>query len=184
MRLHYLLFLALCSCGSHEATMRSEIGDGALGPAKVSPDEEISITLWQAQGDPPDQISIVIKPNRTLDVRRYDRSEERFELITRTLDTKHVSEQLFDELRMRLTVYRPEELPKDGPIILPKGCGFISHSQGLINVGFVDANENSGIFILQEGCAGPSAARIEADLKDILSKLPELDGTTGYGWSG
>lgn len=184
MRLPYLLLLALCTCSPPEATLRSEIGNGALRPAKVYPDEEISITLWQAQADPPDQISIVIKPDQTLRVERYDvdRSKERFELITHTLDTEHVSKQLYDELRTRLSVYRPQQLAKDGPVIVPKGCGFISHGQGVINVGFEDTNGKSGYFVLQEGCEGLSAARIDADLKDILSKMPELDGTDDYGW--
>ena len=183
MRLPYLLLLALCSCSPPEAALRSEIGDGALRPAEVYPDEAISITLWQAQGNPPDQISIVIKPDHTLRVERYDvdRSKERSELITKTLDTEHISERLFKELRTRLSVYRPQELAKDGPIMFPRGCGFISHSQGVINVGFEDASGKSGYFVLQEGCLGPSAARTKADLKDILSKIPELDGAEGYG---
>lgn len=184
MRLPYLMLLALCSCSPPEATLRSEIGDGALRPAKVYPDEEISITLWEARGDPPDQITIVIKPDQSMRVERYDvnRSKERSELITHTLDTEQVSEQLFDELRTRLSVYRPQELAKDGPMIFPRGCGFISHSQGVINVGFEDANGKSGYFVLQEACVGASAARTKADLEDILSKMPELDGTEGYGW--
>ena len=184
MRLPYLFLLALCSCSPPEATLRSEIGDGALRPAAVYPGEEISITLWQTQGDPPDQISIVIKPDRTLHVRRYDvdRSQERSELITHTLDTEHVNELVFDELRTRLSVYRPEQLAENGPTMLPQGCGFISHSQGVINVGFEDANGKSGYFVLPEGRVRPSAAKIEADLEDILSLLPELDGTIGYGW--
>ena len=126
MRLPYLLLLALCSCSPPEAALRSDIGDGALRPAKVHPDEEISVTLWQAQGDPPDQLSIVIKPDQTLRVERYDVdwSKERSELITHTLDTEHVSERLFKELRTRLSVYRPQELAIDGPMIYPGGCGF------------------------------------------------------------
>lgn len=186
MRRLYLLLLVLCSCSPPEATMRSEIGDGALQPAKVSLDEDISITLWQAEGDPPDQVSVVIRPDRTLSVIKYDvdRSQERSEFITHKLDAKHLTQQLSDELRTRLTVYRPEKLAADGPIIFPRGCSFTSHSQGVINIGFMDANERSGYFVLQEGCTGPSAARIEADLKDILYKLPEVDGTRGYGWSG
>lgn len=67
-------------------------------------------------------------------------------------------------------------------MIFPRGCGFISHSQGVINVGFEDANGKSGYFLLQEGCVGPSASRTKADLKDILAKIPELDGADGYGW--
>ena len=164
--------------------MRSEIGGGALGPAKVYPAEEISITLWQAQGDPPEQISLVIKPDRTLHVIRYDLdwSQKRTELVTRILDTEHVSEQLFDELRTRLSVYRPEELAEDGPMIFPNGCGFITHNRGVIHVGFEDAKGKSGYFLLQEGCVGSSAVKTKADLRDVLSKMPELDGTVGYGW--
>lgn len=186
MRLPFILFLALCSCSPPQASLRSEIGDGALRPAKVQPDEEISITLWQVQGDAPDQISIVIQPDQTLHVERYDVdwSRERPELIAHTLHTEHVSKQLFDELRTRLSVYRPQELTKDGPFVLPKGCGFISHGQGVISIGFEDANGKWGYFLLQEGCVGPSAARTKADLKDVLSKMPELDGSDGYGLRG
>ena len=83
---------------------------------------------------------------------------------------------------MRLSVYRPEKLVEEGPSLLPKGCDFTSHGQGVVTIGFKGTKGKSGYFLLQEGCEGSSAGRIKADLKDILSKIPELEGTHGYGW--
>jgi hypothetical protein len=185
MRWLYLLVLALSACSPTKADIRSEIGsEAALPPAKVYPDEVLSITLWERLSDSPDQISIVIEPNRILHVVKYDIDWLQVPAIvsTRILETKNLDQALFDELRARISVYRPLELSRGGSIILPRGCSFIMDGQSVINVSFRNTHEQSSHFVLQEGCVGPSVTRIERDLKEILSKLPELNATTGYGW--
>lgn len=186
MRLSHLLILALCGCSPADAEIRSEIGDGALRPAKIYPGEEITLTIRRTQGDPSEQISIVIKPDRTLHVERHNWnfSHGRTELVTHTVDIKHIDERLLRDLYIRLSPYRPEQLTEDGATLSPKDCNITSHGSSIVSVGFKDTNDKIGVFVLQKGCAGQSAARIESDLKQILSKLPELDGTKGYGWSG
>jgi hypothetical protein len=184
MRLNHLLILALCGCSPADAEIRSEIGNGALRPAKIYPDEEITLTIRRTQGDPSAQMSIVIKPDRTLRVEKYDWnfSSERTDLVTHTLDNQHVSKRILRDLYTRLAPYRPEQLTEEGATLSPKDCNITSHGSSIVSVGFKDSNDKIGVFVLQKGCAGQSAARIESDLKQILSKLPELDVIKGYGW--
>lgn len=185
MRLFYLSLLALSACSPTESAVRSEIGsEGELPPAKVYPDEEISITLWKLDSDSPDQVSILIEPNSTLSARKYevDWRQDSPRIVTQILDSKRLDEGLFDALRKRLSAYRPSELSRSGPVILPRGCDFTMHGQAIVNVTFRDSHARSGSFVLQKGCTGPSAAKIGTDLRDILSRLPKLDGTADYGW--
>lgn len=180
------MVLALSACSPTKSDIRSEIGsEDVLPPAKVYPGETISITLWNPLSDSPDQVSILIEPNRTLYVRKYhvDWSQNPPDVDTKTLDTKQLDEDLYDELRRRLSDYRPVELSPSENIIMPRGCDFVMDGKSVISVAFRDIKGQMGVFVLQESCVGPSASKIKSDLKQILSKLPELDGTTRYGWS-
>ena len=181
-----IALIGICSgCAPAPEDIRSEVGSGdALPAAKVHPDEKITITLWKLHSNEPDQISIEIEPDRRLFVRRYNVRwlDERVDVDTETLDTQHLDKAEFDKLRRRLSVYRPIELHSSGPSILPRTCGFITHGQAIINVSFEDREGRTGSFILQNGCEGSSARRIEKDLKQILIDLPHLDGISGYGW--
>lgn len=186
MRLPYLLVLALAACSPTDSAVRSEIwSEGSLPRTRVYPGEEISITLWNLRSDSPDQVSILIEPNGTLYVRRYevDWLENPPRINAQTLDSKQMNEDLLGELRNRLSAYRPAALSKAGPTVFPKGCSLIMHGRSVISVSFRGTHEQSGSFVFQEGCVGPSAAKIETDLKEIMSMLPALNGTAGYGWS-
>lgn len=184
MRRIFPLLLAVCSCSQQDADMRPEVGDGLLRPTQVYPNEKILITLWRSQTNNKEQITIFINPDRTLHVIKYDQrmSQELRVPVIHTLDKKTLSESALNFLQQRLFTYRPEKLTEGGITILPKGCPFPNHVPAIINVGFEDFSGKAGYFILHEGCVSPSARRIEADLRYIMSKLPKLKGTDGYGW--
>jgi hypothetical protein len=179
------MFFAVSACNS-QSSVRSDIGsENDLPPAQAYPDEVISITLWKRDGEPTDQVSITIEPDRRISLLKYaiDRPEGDIVVATQVLDTKRLDQDLFKEIRARFANYRPVELDRVGSIILPKGCGFIHDGRGIVNIQFNDDQDRSGSFLLQKGCDTASATRITSDLQDILDKLPNLKGEEGYGWS-
>lgn len=176
--------LAVCSaCKPDTGSILSFVGsDEQLPPARIYPDEEMSITLWK-RGGGSDQISIVIAPDRRVQVKKYhvDWLSEEPTVVTQILDVKRLRDATFTQLRRRLSNYRPPVLGRPGSTMLPRGCGFFIHGQGAVNVGFRDPEGRTGDFVLQEDCDTFGAKMVERDLVELLKRLPPLRGTQGYG---
>lgn len=184
MKFVHLFVFALGACNPMQADIRSEIGDGELGPTTVYPDEEINITLWPLNGEADDQLSISIQPDRTFLVKRYEVEwvGEEHVLHTHTLYSEKLEEEQFTRLRKRLSAYRPRDLSPTTPMVFPNGCGFIHDVGASINVSFQTADERRGSFLLQPGCDGESADKVDLDLQEILSQFPEFEEIERCGW--
>jgi hypothetical protein len=179
----YIILLGICtSCSSAPSDIRSEIdSEEKLPPAKVYPDEKITITLWNPTSDEVDQISIEIEPDRSVYVRKYDVDWPT--VHTNELDSAHLDQHEFDNLRASLSIYRPARLGVWRSFNVPKGCELTPHVRAIINVSFKNSEERTGGFIFPSDCVSPSGDRIEADLRNVLSKLSDLEGIDGYGWA-
>lgn len=173
----------VASCDQAPDSIRSEIGaDSDLGTSPIGNDELIRMTFWRLAADRPDQITIEIKPDRTLRLLRYDVdwSSTQPDVDERVLASTTLDASLFDELRSRLSAYRPAELDRTGVSHFPRGCGMIFHDTALANIEFTNVNGEHGFFILQSGCHSASANTVEQDLREIVSMLPNMEGVEGY----
>jgi hypothetical protein len=76
------------------------------------------------------------------------------------------------DIRQRLSVFRPPRLEKDGPFILPKGCSFVYDAGSKAVVAFRDRQGESGYFLLQSECSQPSVGKLEKGLREAVATLP------------
>lgn len=183
----FIASLPLAGCDSREQRLRSMVGNGTLPLTKVRPEETIGIRVAAPAQNDRQVFTAVLKPDGRLSI-------ERFRALPADLpytDPKIASEirketkltpALATTIRSKLSVFRPEALSKEGPFIMPQGCGFSFHVRSRAVVGFDDGKGGGGNFILQETCRNRNAESLVNELNEILGMLPEARSVAPPKW--
>ncbi|HEY0627824.1 MAG TPA: hypothetical protein VGD23_00685 [Sphingomicrobium sp.] len=179
--------LWISGCERAKVNLRSLVGDGSLAAVMSHPSETIRVSLVDLGGDQTRNLDLVLGPDRTLAVTRYrlewtDNETGRPKPIVEAEEKLRLYSYQSDEFRRRLSVFRPESLSQDGPFVLPRECNFISDGSSKAVVAFSDAQNRVGLFILQAGCNNANAGQLEAELRDVVGRLPHTRTAEPFIW--
>ena len=179
--------LWIAGCERAKVNLRSIVGDGSLDAVNSHPSETIRVSLVDLGRDQTRNLDLVLTPNRTLAITRYrlewpENEAGRPKPVVEAEEKLPLSSYQSDEFRRRLSVFRPALLSQDGPFVLPKECNFIDHGSSKAVVAFSDAQNRMGLFILQAGCNNPNAKRLEAELRDVVGRLPHTRTAEAFIW--
>jgi hypothetical protein len=143
------------------------------------------VELVKASADGTTNLLLTVTPDGKLILKQYAMHwpEPYHRQITRGLtESLTLSAEQATDFRKRLSVFRPPQLSRDGPFVLPKDCGFISDGTSKAVVFFKDGHGGSGLFDLQVGCDNSNAKQLAAGLRDAVAALPATRTVKSFNW--
>ena len=193
--LAFFIVAPVVGCSS-EPDIGSQLGEEGLASVAVADEESITIHLRgpdykvSESGEVyrSENVEAVIGPNDQIWSQKVEyrvNFAEPFdgEDVTQILEQKNLSREQYQDLRDRLSSYRPlrlaaadEELTDSEYLLTPRGCPTPVGLRTPVFVRFKDGENASGTFLLPASCDSPSGRLVKQDLKDILASLPELEG--------
>lgn len=178
--------LCLHACDGKPEDLRPLVGDGNLPVVTPSETETVRVTLVNPGDGESSNLDIVVTPDQKLLAKRYSvrwQSEFRQPNVTTEVEeTLGLSYEAASDLRAHLAVFRPAQLSKDGPFVMPKDCGFTFHGISRAVVEFQDDKGAAGLFILQAGCENANAKKLEAALRATIASLPPNKTAKNFHW--
>ena len=168
--------LAACGLADDGERLRRLVGEGNLPQVEVHPSESIRIDLIvdEPEGRPHARhLEFNIGADHSLGVRRY-RVERALgppylEPVMEAEERVRLPGATAADIRKRLAVFRPQNLTAEGPFVMPKGCGFITHNPSEAVIEFTAPNKMIGLFVVQEGCDHENVAPLKDELRRILA---------------
>lgn len=181
-----LLVLGVSACErTHDENLRSLVDDGNLPVVAVGKDETVIVSLVKPGAGAHENVEYALTTDGRLTVRRLTvrttvMDEPKIEL--QGSETTRLSADQANNLRRRLATYRPVELTKDWPGVLPRDCTPIADGTARAVVLFRRPDDKGGLFELQKGCDNANAARLVADIRQIVSTLSKTKPAAGFDW--
>jgi hypothetical protein len=179
--------MCLSACGDDPEDLRPLLGDGDLPVVTPSATETVRVTLVNPNDGGSSNLDVIVTPDQKLLARHYTLrwQGERREAPRVTAEVEEslsLSDEAATDLRRRLAVFRPAELNRDSPFVMPKDCGFTYHGTSKAVVEFHDNKGAAGLFILQANCENSNAKKLANALRGAVASLPPNKIAANFRW--
>lgn len=177
--------MCLCACDGNPDDLRPLVGDGDMPVVSSSATETVRVTLVIPNDGGSSNLDVILTPDQKLLARRYSvRWQGKLRepsVTTEVEETLGLPDEAAADLRRRLAVFRPAQLSRDAPFVLPKDCGFTFHGESKAVVAFQDSKGAAGLFILQANCKNANAEKLADGLRDALASVP-IKAAADFRW--